>query len=168
MIYVFIEGPDDTRFFKRFFHSNAKYIEYAKMKKDKLKQYINSIISMKLEYVFFADSDGKRTDERIDDIITKYPFIQRDKVHVVCYEIESWYYSGVDDFYCRKNGKFKYIHNTNQLNKEKFNSIISVVRKSRLQIMIDMLENYQVDLAQSRNQSFADFYKRKEELNNAV
>jgi hypothetical protein len=168
MLYVFVEGHDDKRYFERIFGNyfgQYRFIEYARMRKDKVHNFINSINSAKEgDYLFFCDSDGKSIDEKKVELVSKYQqILSPGKTYIVCYEIESWYYAGINETVCRQMRLKDFKNNTDSLTKEEFNSKLPRL-SDRSSIMIQMLDRYSLDLAATRNTSLMIFYKtiRKE------
>lgn len=157
MLYIFVEGPDDTRFFAFLLkEKDIKCVEYAKMAKKKIESYIKSITAISSDdYIFTADADGASIDYKKEKISTHYPFCNRDKIYIVQREIESWYLAGVkDDAYPLL--KKKKVQNTDNLSKEEFLAI-KPKHHTRITFMTEILECYNLCLACSRNTSLSYF-----------
>lgn len=169
MFVIFVEGHDDEQFFKKFFDtSNFKIHQYANLKKEKINNFIKSLSCMpNSNYIFLADSDGLDCNQKINSLCETYHALDKEKVAVVKYEIESWYLAGVDQNYCNKNKFSKFIEKTDTVTKEQFNELLPLHRKTRMQIMLDILLNYEIEIAKPRNDSLNLFFQ-KEELVNAV
>lgn len=65
-LYLFVEGDDDSRFFKSVikpmfdkFYKTVKVQQYKHQKKEKFIATIKSIISYEDHYIFFADLDKR-------------------------------------------------------------------------------------------------------------
>jgi hypothetical protein len=169
MFIIFVEGYDDEQFFEKFF-SNSKYriYQYSKKNIKKVNEFIKSLSCISnWNYLFFADSDGMTTEQKVNKLCETYTNLEKEKILIVRYEIESWYLAGVDESYCIKN-KIKFFLQTDNITKEQFNDILPLKRKTRLQMMLDILLNFDVEIAKIRNDSLYDFIIKKEELDKAV
>ena len=158
MLYVFVEGTDDEKFFSEiFFKSDAKIIQYSGEKSEKTNSFIRAIKKMpNADYIFLGDGDGKSIPNKSKYLTNKYNQLERSKLFIVQYEIESWYYAGVREDYCRKLKLKKFEDLTDKISKEKFNSKINKLT-DRQYIMGLMLEVYSISLAEERNSSFKIF-----------
>ena len=169
MLYVFVEGPDDERFLTKIYKKclgNYKFIKYAVLSPEKIKKFIQSINCMPdSDYVFFADADGKTIDEKRDILINRYSNLDKNKVFIVQYEIESWYYAGASEEVCQKLKLKHYISDTNGLTKEHFNAKLPQ-KTDRKFIMNKILEMYELELAISRNTSLSHFNERMKKGSN--
>lgn len=159
MLYVFVEGYDDRRFISKFLNDcDTDIIEYASDKKEKTDNFIKSIKSMPYDdYLFFADADGKTIAATKAYIKSIYTNIDIDKIIVVQYEIESWYYAGLNQVSHDKLKFKKYIHNTDSLTKEMFNSKLPKL-SDRIFYMQQILNCYCVQEARQRNCSINSFF----------
>lgn len=169
MFIIFVEGYDDEQFFEKFF-SNSKYsiYQYSQKKNKKVNEFIKSLSCIAdWDYIFFADSDGMTSEQKVHKLCETYTNLDKDKVLIIRYEIESWYLAGIDENYCIKN-KIKFFLQTDNITKEQFNDILPLKRKTRLQVMLDILLNFDVEIAKTRNGSLCDFIIKKEELDKAV
>ena len=160
MLHVFVEGPDDERFFSKVYgetFGEYKFIQYAGLTPQKINNYLHSINCMpNSDYLFFCDADGCEIEKKKSDISIKYSCIDKERVFVVQYEIESWYYSGASPEKCQKLKLKQYVFNTDNFTKEHFNARIPR-RGDRKIIMALLLEEYAIDLAITRNTSLAFF-----------
>lgn len=169
MIYIFVEGPDDERFFHRIYGKyfvEFKCIQYAGWSNIKINQFIRSIRCISgADYIFFGDADGKAINDKKNALVKKYSNLDIKKVFVVQYEIESWYYAGASQAVCQKLNIRQYVHNTDNIRKEHFNSKLPK-REERKIIMASILEMYDLELALTRNTSLSIFnsYLKNEEL----
>ena len=160
MLYIFVEGPDDEKFISNVYSGKFgihEFVRYAHMNNEKIISFIKSIKCMpSCDYVFLADADGKQLAEKKNCLLDKYPILTEDKIYVVQYEIESWYYAGLDRETCRKLKMKDYVCCTDTMTKEQFNA--KLYRLSERQyIMSKMLDLYSIDLAVNRNSSLSDF-----------
>ena len=160
MLIVFVEGPDDEAYFSKVFAPSwgqYKIIQYAGMKKDKINNYIKSISCMPdSDYLFFGDSDGVAISEKCQALLSSFPNLVADKVFIVQYEIESWYYAGIDEQAARKLKMKHFVFSTDSLTKEQFNA--KLARPSdRKYVMACILNQYMLNLAVTRNNSLSLF-----------
>lgn len=108
------------------------------------------------DYIFFGDADGKTICDRKEILANKYSRLDKRRIFIVQYEIESWYYAGIDITSCRKLKLRQYVHDTNTLTKEQFYAKLPK-KAERKYIMIQLLEKYNLELAISRNESLSLF-----------
>lgn len=160
-LYIFVEGLDDKRFLSNFMKGcNILILEYASEKKEKTESYIKSINSMPhADYLFFADSDGKTVDETKIYIKNVYGSIDTEKIVVVQYEIESWYYAGLSQEDHERLKLKKYEYNTNSLTKEMFNAKLPKLAE-RVYYMQEILRCYNIREARQRNNTVNLFFER--------
>ena len=160
MLYIFVEGPDDRNYFETVFgkqFAEHKIIEYSKTKKEKINAFLRSINSIpNSDYLFFGDEDGKGVENRKKALLGLYKNLSCEKLYIVQYEIESWYYAGVSRDDCRRLKLKNYQEDTATLTKEQFESKLFRPSK-RKYIMSEILKCYSKELAQSRNNSFCYF-----------
>ena len=68
MLYDFLEGPDDERFFSKVMAAllgECHYVLYANMPNSKVNNYIKSIDQTPTsDYIFLVDGDGKSIEDR--------------------------------------------------------------------------------------------------------
>lgn len=163
-IYIFVEGNDDERFFKKLMvpllskkHTDIEIFKYAQWKKDKINLFLQSIQTLNFHYIFTADIDtlpSVNSKKRL--IRNNYPLINDSQIAIVVAEIESWYYAGAPSPMISYYGLDE-IHNTNSLTKELFNDIYKRKFSSRIDFMNELLKNYSIEEARERNSSF-DFF----------
>ena len=96
MLFVFVEGSDDERFFRHYYSdSTVKIVQYAHMSNKDLTAYLNSINAMQeSDYIIITDSDGAEIEAKRKKFIEKHPCCEATKVFVSKREIESWYLAG--------------------------------------------------------------------------
>lgn len=160
MLYIFVEGPDDYNFFEKLFGQSwgeHQIIQYACEKDSKINSYIRSINSVPgWDYLFFCDEDGKGFVHKRTELHAKYDELDLDKLLFVQYEIESWYYAGVNRDDCNRL-KIRFIQgDTNRLTKEQFNAKLKRL-SDRKYVMAKILECYNIELAATRNRTFDKF-----------
>ena len=160
MLFVFVEGPDDERFFTSVYGNyfkDFKFIQYAGWNLVKINNFVRSIKCMEnSDYLFFGDADGKSIEEKAHILKERYPNIDENKAYVVQYEIESWYYAGLSSYNCQKLKLKQYVYNTNDLTKEQFNAKLPKKADRRI-VMAEILKMYEMDLALLRNTSLLQF-----------
>ena len=160
MLYLFIEGPDDERFFTRVYGTilgSYKFIQYSGWTPTKINDFIRSInCTPGNEYILLGDADGKPINERKEILLARYSNLDSDRLFVVQYEIESWYYAGVSATTCQKLKLKQYVYNTDTLTKEQFNAKLPK-KTERKFIMAALLEVYERELAIVRNTSLSLF-----------
>lgn len=163
MLYVFVEGPDDYNYFEKIFGESFgeyKIIKYASMSQVKLNNFIKTIPSIPdSDYLFFGDEDGKGVDNKKVELLSQFNSLSADKLFIVQFEIESWYYAGASQEVCKKLKLKHYQHDTNALTKEQFYSKLSRPSE-RKYVMSQMLTLYSKELAENRNNSFNVFFKK--------
>ncbi len=168
MMYLFVEGSDDERYFSKVYGGTwdyIKYIKYSGWTNAKINNFIKSIsCTPASDYIFIGDADGKTIEQKSHDLINKYTHLEESKVAIVQYEIESWYYAGVNELLNKKIGMKRYIHCTDQLTKEAFNANLSK-KIDRKYAMSLILSSYEFEIAITRNTSLSIFDKNiKKEL----
>ena len=160
MVYIFVEGPDDEHFFSKIYGEvfcHPKFIQYAGWTPAKINNFLRSIKCIQGdEYVFLGDADGKTIDEKKEILIQRFSNLDDDRLFVVQYEIESWYYAGADQESCKKLKLKHYIYNTDTLTKEQFNSKLPKISERKF-VMSKLLEIYELSLAIQRNNSLSIF-----------
>ncbi|MDE6251337.1 MAG: hypothetical protein K2M78_01680 [Lachnospiraceae bacterium] len=154
IVYIFVEGTDDERFFKQIFkENNIKIVTYAKEKKEKINNYIKSIKSIpNCDYVLICDVDLKSLEDKKKEMIDRFPCCEVEKIIVSIAEIESWYLAGLNE----KRScdmKVKYIHKTDDITKEKFDILVPK-RMHKINFMIEILKEFDIKVAMERNLSF--------------
>ena len=160
---IFIEGPDDERFFRKYFekYSNVIPYKYAVQKKENVKKYLKSLRSMNnCDYLFFADADGKNVEEKKKEIIEKFGIYDESKVFIVCCEIESWYLAGLNNASKQKLKIKKRFNCTDKLTKEFFVSTMPSQFESKIDYMIEILKNYDFNFACDKNKSYSSFKEK--------
>ena len=164
MLLVFVEGYYDERFFASVFFENTsvQFVQYATLKPEKVEAFLKSIKQTPtLDYIFFGDGDGNSVNEKKNILTTKYKEIEQDKVFIVQYEIESWYYAGVRESDCKKLKLIKFEYLTNDLTKEDLDAKM-IKPSEREYVLSKLLDFYTIELAEKRNDSlklFSDYMR---------
>lgn len=170
MLFIFVEGPDDERFFSRIVlpelsdkYNQISIIKHASLTKRKIIGYLKSAAKFNADLFFVADINAAPcVTKRKEGILKKYTrYLNPDKIIVVIHEIESWYIAGLTDALMRRLQKKTY-KNTNSLTKEEFNSHIPKKFNNRIDYMQEILNHFSIDIASkgSRNKSFRYFRKK--------
>lgn len=171
IIYFFVEGPDDLRFFENIIYTILekkcnliKIITYAGMKGEKIENYIKSIKSMnhsnnelKTEYFFISDIDCQPCVTKKKSFLkAQYNNIDVSKIIVVIKEIESWYLAGLKN---KNLEKFNIgnLRETNSINKEDFDRRIPKQFDLKRDFLIEILKVFSVSEAKRKNNSFKYF-----------
>jgi len=162
LLFIFIEGNDDERFFERVVepsfqerYSEIKFWQYADKNKKTRVRFIKSINLMKADYIYVGDIDDvpcitAKKEKLTDDFGKK---ITADRIAIVIKEIESWYLAGLDEKASKKLGIRKKIKTTDNIIKEHFDQLIPK-KMPRSVFMRKILENYDVEIAKGSNRSF--------------
>ena len=115
-LYIWVEGFDDEIFFQKVLcplleerYDYTRTIKYSGENLTWQNKFLNSIDTMKANYVFTADIDkAKCISTKKNSIKSRVTNIDESKIIVVIQEIESWYLAGLDDDSCKSLGiKFK-------------------------------------------------------------
>lgn len=167
MMYVFVEGPDDRRFFDTIIKPllETKYTSvlvptYRCLKIARVNAFLESIKAGNACYIFVADFDSAPcVTARKQEIRNQYASAEDDSIVVVIEEIESWYLAGLDDTGARELGVTS-LPNTDDVTKEQFNDLKPGKFDSRIDFMLEILKRFSVEVANQKNESFAYFYKK--------
>jgi len=163
MLYVFLEGPDDERYFSKVifpFLEACSFVRYANMQNAKVNNFIQTIDqNSSWDYIFLGDADGKTIEDRKTHLLSKYNKLSAEKIFIVQYEIESWYYSGASEEECRKLKLKHFELNTDTLTKEQFYSKLDRPSDKKY-VMERLLDVYSLSLAVTRNFSLNLFSEK--------
>ena len=161
MLYVLLEGLDDERFFEKVMrpHLEEKYgqvftWQYSSRNKEKIRDFIKTIKCMGCHMVFLADNDENPAGQRLQKVLQKFPLLAEDDVFVVVKEIESWYLAGVSPElpgFCQKASPVS----TDDICKELFSGFFKDLPRS--EIMLSILNQFDLESAKAKNQSLRDF-----------
>ncbi len=160
MLYIFVEGQDDERFFRHYYnHSNKlRIIEYSHTKKEKIQKFVKSIAMLpSADYIFTTDTDDLQVLEKRDIMYERYAIPDREKIAVCQMEIESWYLAGLTEQGKLDLGiKEEYIR-TDSLTKEDFNAMMPYGIR-RYQFMLEILKRFDKIEGTKNNTTFRYFY----------
>lgn len=103
VLYVFLEGPDDSRFCEYVLRPNLasrypciRFIEYADTPPVKVTKLIKSLRARNEPYMFLHDRNGAPcVTKRKEAVLNKYRSVEETMLYIVVTEIESWYLAGV-------------------------------------------------------------------------
>lgn len=170
-LYIFIEGNDDELFIKEVVigqllpETNITPWKYSQKTKKKIKDFISSIDSMDADYIFITDFDeGDSLENKKNDLLLDFPFIDGDRLVIVKNEIESWYIAGINqetgiEIECKKElRKIKIPDDTEPITKEQFEDLIPCSFKdSKIDFMKEIVKCFDISIATERNDSFKNF-----------
>jgi len=164
MLYILVEGNDDERFMNRIVipelkceRNSVQIFKYRNHRNKKVTSLVKSITRMGDKYIFIGDYNKCVCYSQVKlRIKRKYKIIDEKLSFVAKMEIESWYCAGLSD---AEQNKYKIRkRNTENINKEEFNRCVSRAGyDSRIQYMSDLLENYKIEVAKKKNNSFKYF-----------
>jgi hypothetical protein len=67
-LFILVEGEDDVRFFGRIIkplfvprYDSVEILPYASIKRQKVNNFLKSVVQMKNDYIFVADIDAERS-----------------------------------------------------------------------------------------------------------
>lgn len=167
-LFIWVEGDDDLKFFdeviKPTFETKYDLVEvrpYARLKREKVNNYLKSIKAMRADYIFVADiNQAPCVTARKQEIEENFRNADKDKMIVTIKEIESWYIAGLDDVCCRRCG-IPHLNTTDNITKEQFNELIPrKFRASRIDFLQEILKYFQTEIAKQKNQSFGYFLEK--------
>ena len=167
-LYIFVEGSDDE-----FFVANVvipllkpkydliKIWEYQQKPNKKTQNFLKAIISMGADYFFLADINSSPCKvSKKDKLQHEYGHdLDLTKAVIVVKEIESWYLAGLDET-ASSELKIKYLPKTNDVTKEKFESLMPSGFSLRIDFMMEVLKRFSIDQARNKNESF-DYFMSK-------
>jgi len=160
-LFIWVEGEDDRRFFEKMIapklQKKYNFVEtrrYATLKKEKIYNFLKSIKAMGAEYIFVADiNHSPCVTAKKENIRSELRNIDEERIIVVIKEIESWYLAGLDNTRSKKF-KVRAFKTTDDITKEKFNSLIPKKFDSRIDFMLEILKNFSIEIAKQKNRSF--------------
>ena len=166
-LFIWVEGEDDARFFEKIMEPKLQkkynFVEtrrYAALKKEKIDNFLKSIKAMGADYIYVTDiNNSPCVTAKKPEIQNKLRNIDGDRIIVVIKEIESWYLGGLDDTESRKFG-IPTFSVTDDITKEKFNSLIPKQFGSRIDFMLEILKIFSIEIAKQKNRSFRYFIEK--------
>ncbi len=172
---ILIEGDDDVRFFnsilKEFFERLYIIIlfKYQQIKLEKRCDLIKTCQNRNQDYLYFRDIDNspcvtKRKDEIEGEFNRFNENIDKNKIIIVIKIMEGWYLAGLTEAGKKKLRIKKDFSSTNAMKKSDFNELIPK-GMTRTEFLIEILENYDIRLARTKNASFHYFFTKFIERN---
>ena len=166
-LFLWVEGNDDERFFERAIipkikekYNTVQIIKYATMKREKTDNFIKSIEAMGADYIYFADINNSHSImDKKEKIQLMHKYIDPNKIIIVIKEIESWYLAGLNNKACNQL-KIDNIETTDNITKEKFNTLIPKKFTSRIDFMLEILKIFSIKEAKLKNKSFKYFIEK--------
>ncbi|HCZ06690.1 MAG TPA: hypothetical protein DHV12_06115 [Thermotogae bacterium] len=166
-LFTFVEGNDDERFFNKIVvpvlkekFDDVRLVQYAQMKKERIRSYIRSIVSAGWDYVYVTDMDDSPcVTAKKRQVQNEFPEIDPQRIAIVIREIESWYLAGLSLNKARELKLGKLPKNTDGVTKEHLSSMIPR-NSSRVNFMIGLLDNFSLETAKRRNKSFKYFFEK--------
>jgi len=168
-LYFLVEGNDDERFFQRIVepilqdrYDYIGYYQYARRPKRKIQAFIKSIASKQADFLCITDINTSPcvTARKKQVKRNKLGTLSDSRVLVVKKEIESWYLAGLNEECCRRL-RLPACRETESISKEQFKQFLSGSKLGcTINCMIDILRNYNICTAKSKNESF-DYFHRK-------
>lgn len=166
-LWILVEGNDDEKLVEKIKHVFEKKYEfiqiwkYAQEPHKKTRGFLNSINSMRSDYFFLRDiNQSLCITARKEKVGNTYgEMIDLNKIIVVITEIESWYLAGLDNKNCKELGLDAF-DKTDEITKERFNSLIPKRFDSRIDFMQEILKRFCVKTAKEKNTSF-DYFMSK-------
>ena len=168
-IYIFVEGNDDERFFKRIIEPRIPqrviYIKYAQLKKKIVINYLRTIQNSDDDYIFAADLDDlpnpsakiKWVRHKFENYHDKKEItIPKKNIAIVIIEVESWYIAGMSDSFALMNNLDAIIR-SEWVTKEVFNNIFHGKFRSRIDFMQELMKHFAFNSALEKNKSFKYF-----------
>jgi hypothetical protein len=169
-VLVFVEGVSDTRFFERVIAplirpAELKTVEYACMLKKDVNKRLRAERRIGNPLLFVADRDaspcsGKGKAKNMQ----AHPALEEHQIIVVSREIESWYLAGISNDSARSLGLGQLSPRTDDLFKEDFKQLIPRRFRPTNDFMLEILNQFDVLLARTRNNSFDYLLRRIEAL----
>ena len=164
-LYIFIEGPDDQRFFEKIIlplikdkYTHIEFYPYAQEKPEKVCSFLKSIKSMRekkiADYYLISDMDNNPCISSTKEYVKhRFSTCEVNKIIVVIKEIECWYLAGAEDTFLKKHRIISY-GDTCNLKKEDFCKIMPQNFSSRTDFMIEILKYFSLEKAKDNNKSF--------------
>jgi hypothetical protein len=166
-LFILVEGDDDERFFEQIIkpkfgerYDSVKLWKYAPKRHEKIINFPKSIKSMGADYIYITDFNeapcisGRK--QRVED---KIQIIDKNRIVIVKPEIESWYLAGLNIKDC-KHLAISHEESTDNITKERFNSIIPIKFDSRIDFTLEILKCFSLELAKRKNVSLKYFVEK--------
>lgn len=163
-LYILVEGDDNERFFEKIIkpkfgekYDSVRLWKYAPKRHEKIINFLKSIKSMGADYIYITDfNEAPCISGRKQRVEGRIQTIDKDRIAIVIPEIESWYLAGLDIKSCKRL-QVSYEGTTDNITKERFNSIIPKNFDSRIDFMLEILKCFSLELAKQKNMSLKYF-----------
>lgn len=167
ILYIFVEGDDDERFFKQIVapilkkkYSKITIQKYSEEKRKVIAGLIKTVQDLGFEYILVSDKDDfncvtTKKDKLIESLGIEIP---QDRIAIVVREIEGWYLCGLGYMHCKKF-KLPNLGCTETVCKEVFEKMIPS-RMLRIEFMQNLLESFDLEIAKTKNNSFRHFVEK--------
>jgi len=172
-LWLMVEGVDDARFCEKvvapLFSNQYDKIQCWPYANKTCKETVNFLKSIKSvpswDYILFGDINHSPcvTAKKTKLLESFNPHLLESTIMIVIKEIEGWFLAGLDSANLKKLG-LKPITDTNDITKEDFNRLIPS-KYDRTDFMLDVLEKFDIKIAEKKNDSFA-YFTQKFELSN--
>lgn len=170
-MFIFVEGESDKRFIEIIIkpilnnvYNDIQIIKYAQISKEKILNFINSIKSMKADYLFITDLNNEpcvsAKKQRLKREIVN---IDVEKIIVVIKEIEGFYLAGLDASSLKGYITSGYLV-TENISKEDFSDFANKNRRSVVDFKEELLSKFSINEARKKNRAFAYLMKKIENL----
>jgi hypothetical protein len=165
-LFILVEGEDDVRFFGRIIkplfvsrYESVEIFPYASIKRQKVNNFLKSVVQMNNDYILVADIDTERSvRDKKQLLYLWFSNVSGDTIVIVVREIESWYYAGLPDAVLQKFG-LPTLPSTDEMTKEDFNDRIPQAFDSRIDYMFEILKTFSLTTAVRHNRSFQFFFE---------
>jgi hypothetical protein len=165
-LYIFVEGPDDERFFEHVVvpllkqrYAYVKIVQWAGIRPiERLRRIRN--LGQSADWLFVTDNNlSPCVTVRKQKLQEQMPTIDVARIFVVVESIEGWYWAGVDET-SRKKLKIRKLGSTEQLTKDYFRQLRPRRYQSNIDFMAELLKHYSIETAKASNRSFAYFCRK--------
>jgi len=158
---IFVEGPDDERFFRRVVEPLLKakpgfeeihLVRNAELRKQTVARMLSGFKALGDEYLFVADfDDAPCVSAKKAEVQSIHPALGADHIRVVRREIESWYAAGLPDADVANCGGAD--GSCNEITKEGFRQYCQTKRAMPATVMAEIVQNYDITRARQLNAS---------------
>jgi len=167
MLYIFVEGDDDVRFFEKIIkpmleekYDSIAIWKYAQVKNKRISDFIRSIKGMNANYIYVSDINRAPCITAKKEVVQgEFKNIDRDRIMVIIREIEGWYLAGLGDT-CSQKLRVCSCDTTDNLTKEQFNELIPKKFDSRIDFIQEILKYFHIETAKQKNASFSYFLEK--------
>ncbi len=159
ILYIFVEGNDDERFFERILkpelqnkYDDIRIIKYAQKDPEYVERFIKSAKKIG-DYIYVTDiNNSPCITVKKQEIRRKLKNIEYTKILIVIKEIESWYLAGLDST-SRKCLRINRLPNvTDHITKEDFYNLMPP-EFNPIDFLIEILNNFSLHIAKQKNRS---------------